>query len=71
MFIRLLIAALVIGAVVMFVRGMRARAAGAPPAIDARTARCAHCRVYFPRHEAINAGGRSYCSREHAEQAGA
>ena len=30
--------------------------------------RCAHCQVYLPRDEAVESDGRSYCSREHAEQ---
>jgi len=70
MLARLLIGLLVIGAIVMFVRGMRGRAAapGERPAIDARTVRCAHCQVYLPRDEAVESDGRSYCSREHAEQ---
>ena len=68
---RLLIGLVVIGAIVMFVRGMRGRATGTAerPAIDARTVRCAHCQVYLPRDEAVEADGRSYCSREHAERA--
>ena len=36
--------------------------------LDARTVRCAHCQVYLPRDEAVESDGRSYCSREHAEQ---
>ncbi len=67
---RLLIGLVVIGAIVMFVRGMRGRAAAPAErrAVDARTVRCAHCQVYLPRDEAVVADGRSYCSREHAEQ---
>ncbi|MEQ8660626.1 MAG: PP0621 family protein [Gammaproteobacteria bacterium] len=68
MIARLLIAVIVIGAVIVFVRGMRARGPARRPAISARTARCAHCQVYFPRREAVEVAGRSYCSREHAEQ---
>jgi uncharacterized protein len=30
------------------------------------TIECAHCHVYFPESEAVSAGGRAYCSAEHA-----
>jgi uncharacterized protein len=29
--------------------------------------RCAHCGVHLPRAEARSAGGREYCSDEHAQ----
>lgn len=32
------------------------------------TIECAHCHVYFPESEAVSAGGRAYCSAEHADQ---
>lgn len=28
--------------------------------------RCAHCGLHLPRAEAVGAGGRLYCSEEHA-----
>ncbi|MEQ8231164.1 MAG: PP0621 family protein [Gammaproteobacteria bacterium] len=68
MFARLLIAVLVIGAVVVFLRGLRARAGEKRTVVSARTARCAHCQVYFPRQEGVVVDGRDFCSREHAEQ---
>jgi uncharacterized protein len=29
---------------------------------------CAHCGVFFPASEAVQRGGRDFCSQAHAEQ---
>jgi uncharacterized protein len=66
-----LIALVVVVAVIALVRGLRSGLnVRQGPAITARTARCAHCAVYFPREEAVVRGGQEYCSREHADAAG-
>lgn len=71
MLLRLILTAAVIALVVVFVRRARARRERAvrPPAIDARTVRCAHCAVYFPEREAVMRNGLVYCGRAHAETA--
>jgi uncharacterized protein len=40
--------------------------AGRPVRELGATIECAHCHVYFPESEAVTAGGRAYCSSEHA-----
>jgi len=42
-------------------------AAPKPPAIIEDVVPCAHCGVYVPRAEAVQARGQSYCSRAHSE----
>ena len=71
MFVRLILGLVVLVAVLALLRYVRRRLGtpGAPRAVEQKTARCAACGVYFPRAEAIVAGGRSYCSRQHAERA--
>ncbi|KQV90938.1 hypothetical protein ASD15_02460 [Massilia sp. Root351] len=54
----------------------RARQAGSPQAqararavAEAETMlSCAHCGVFFPASEAVQRGGRDFCSQAHAEQ---
>ena len=69
--LKLLVTAAIIAAIIVFVRRSRARreASAKPPAIDARTLRCAHCAVYFPEHEAVRRDGQVYCGRAHADTA--
>ncbi|MDQ1812593.1 PP0621 family protein [Massilia sp. CCM 9210] len=66
--------ALVIAAIRSKLRGMMPPPGqGAAPRQDRPAAReaetmiaCAHCHVYFPESEAVKAGGREYCSPDHA-----
>ncbi len=44
-------------------RAAAPRSAAVPPPQD--MAECAHCGVHLPRSEAVQSGGRSYCSAEH------
>lgn len=70
MFVRIVFALLVVVMVIMAMRYLR-RAVDErrrPPALDARTVRCAHCQVYLPRDDAVAAHGKVYCSPEHAAQ---
>ena len=70
MFVRIVLALFAVVIVIMAMRYLRNAVAGSrkPPAIDAPTARCAYCQVYFPRNEATEARGRVYCSAAHAER---
>jgi uncharacterized protein len=65
----LLVAAAV---VYLVIRGMIRRGGGAgrsaPPA--ERMVACGHCGINVPQSEALEAGGRFYCSDEHRRLAG-
>jgi uncharacterized protein len=70
---RLVLLALAVLVLVWLVRralgAQRGRAAprdAQPGAQDGALVRCAHCGVHLPRAEARVAGGREYCSEEHA-----
>jgi len=70
--LRLLLLIVVVALVVAALRGWLHRArprhgerAGA--AVKMRC--CAHCGVYVPEHEAVHAGGLSYCSEAHRRAA--
>jgi uncharacterized protein len=69
--LRLLITLAIVVAVIAYLRRRRARAKHneRPPALDARTVRCAHCAVYFPEREAVRRDGMVYCTRAHADAA--
>jgi len=68
MFPRLIITAILVVAAIAFVRHVRQRmAAPSKPPIDKKTVQCAHCQVYFPRAEAIQRSGKTYCSSAHAD----
>jgi hypothetical protein len=72
MFPRLIIAFIVVVAALAFVRHVRMRmAARSTRVLEAKTARCPVCRVYFPRAEAVVRGSREYCSSEHADEGAA
>ncbi|MDM5176702.1 hypothetical protein F2P44_12130 [Massilia sp. CCM 8695] len=62
---------LIIAAIRSKLRGMAPPPGqGSAPRPAAREAEtmiaCAHCHVYFPESEAVKAGGREYCSPDHA-----
>ena len=66
---RLVLLALAVVVLVWLVRrAFAARRQDAAPrnAQDGALVRCAHCGVHLPRAEARAAGGRDYCSEEHA-----
>ncbi|MEX2481122.1 MAG: PP0621 family protein [Gammaproteobacteria bacterium] len=70
MFVRLILGLVVLIAVLAALRHWRGRGgAEKPRAIDHKAVQCAHCGVYFPRPEAVVADGRTFCSRQHADQA--
>lgn len=71
MLVRLFLGLIVIVAVIALLRHARRRfdAPRAKPALDQKTAQCAQCGVYFPRHEAVVEEGRTYCTKQHAERA--
>jgi uncharacterized protein len=70
MLVRLILVLLVLVAAFVAVRRVRGflNQGGERRVRDARTVRCAHCDVYFPRDEAIEVDGQAYCSRAHAER---
>ena len=59
----LVIAAAVVYFLVTALARKRA-ASSAPPPVETMVA-CAHCGVNLPRSEALENGGRFYCSEEH------
>jgi uncharacterized protein len=66
---RLVLLALAVVVLVWLVRrALAARRPHTPPrdAQGGALVRCAHCGVHLPRAEARAAGGRDYCSDEHA-----
>ncbi len=70
MYLRLLLIALAVWAVVTGVRALRGRARRAPRSPlpgGERMVRCARCGTFVPESRAVRAGGASYCSAEHAE----
>ncbi len=57
---------LILGLVKRFL-AKRRPAAPKPAAANDDVVPCARCGVYVPRAEAVQAHGRSYCSRAHSE----
>jgi uncharacterized protein len=60
---------LVVAAVWLIRRALRAHAAGKPQEkvpVPGDLVACAHCGVHLPRAEARESGGRLYCGEEHA-----
>ncbi|MCZ6773575.1 MAG: PP0621 family protein [Proteobacteria bacterium] len=70
MLVRVIIAVLLFVCLVAIMRQVRAmtKSVDGPRVIEAKTARCAHCEVYFPHGESITRDGRTYCSPAHAAQ---
>ncbi|MGE0860623.1 MAG: PP0621 family protein [Gammaproteobacteria bacterium] len=68
MLARLVLLILVIIAVSVVWRRLRAMRRRAPPprTVDARAVRCAHCQVYLPSQDAVLRDGEVFCSAEHA-----
>jgi uncharacterized protein len=67
-----LLVLLLAGAVVYFlIRGMMRPGGGrrAPPQVE-RMVPCGHCGVNLPQSEALESGGRFFCSEEHRRLAG-
>jgi uncharacterized protein len=67
-----LLVLIVAAAVIYFViRGMirRGGARQAPPAVE-RMVACGHCGLNLPQSEALESGGRFYCSEDHRRLAG-
>jgi uncharacterized protein len=62
----LVIVALVVLAVWLVRRALRAPRGRSPLAKEAELVRCAHCGLHLPRAEAREAAGALYCSDEHA-----
>lgn len=69
----LLVVAVALWALLKRSNGRRGRGAGpveAPPSEAPRASqdmvRCAHCGLHLPAPDAVQAGGRTYCSAEHA-----
>ncbi|HEY6821518.1 MAG TPA: PP0621 family protein [Burkholderiales bacterium] len=62
----LVLVALVLAAAWLLRRALRRLDADEPPREAADLVSCAHCGMHLPRPEARVAGGRVYCSEEHA-----
>jgi uncharacterized protein len=62
----LVIVALVVLAVWLVRRALRAPRGRSPLAKEGELVRCAHCGLHLPRAEAREAAGALYCSDEHA-----
>jgi uncharacterized protein len=62
----LVLVALVVLAVWLVRRALRAPRDRAPLARQGELVSCAHCGLHLPRAEAREAGGALYCSEEHA-----
>ncbi len=48
-------------------RALANRKTGPAPPTPADMLRCQYCGVFVPRHDAVAADGRHYCSEAHAE----
>ena len=70
MLVRVIIAVLLFICLVAVLRQVRTmkKSVERPRFVEAKTARCAHCGVYFPFVEAITRDGRTYCSPAHSAQ---
>ena len=68
--IRQLLVILVVIALILIARRLLARrpAARPPQAVAGQMVRCAHCGLYLPRDEALQAGELSFCSAEHRDR---
>jgi uncharacterized protein len=62
----LVLVALIVLAVWLVRRALRAPRGPAPLAKEGELVRCAHCGLHLPRAEAREAAGALYCSDEHA-----
>jgi len=66
----LVLVALVVLAVWLVRRALRAPQDRSPGQGQGELVRCAHCGVHLPRAEAREAAGTLYCSEEHARLGG-
>lgn len=62
----LVLVALVVLAVWLVRRALRAPRGTPPLARQGELVQCAHCGLHLPRSDAREAGGELYCSEEHA-----
>ena len=64
--IKFLLFAVVVAVVIAFLRhGVRRKKFRAPDLTQEGMKQCSYCGVHFPANEAVNVGGKIFCSEEH------